>query len=163
MEEFTNKERSDKPLNILLVEDNDADIKITQRAFAKSDLKTNVYVAHDGEEAMQFIRHEGKYKDKEEFPRPGIILLDIKMPKKDGFQVLKELKSDPQYNFIPVIILTSSKDEEDIVKSYRNGAASFIPKPISYDNFIKVVDNFNYYWHIINKLPNPDMCDDKGE
>ncbi|MFH1752913.1 MAG: response regulator [Candidatus Omnitrophota bacterium] len=155
--EMKDEERSSVPLNLLLVEDNETDIKIAQRAFAKSELKTNVYIAHDGEEALQFIRNEGKYKDKKLYPRPGIILLDIKMPKKDGFQVLKELKSDPQYDFIPVIMLTSSKDEEDIVKSYRSGAASFIQKPISYDNFIKVVDNFNYYWHIINRLPNPEL------
>lgn len=156
-DELKDIEKDGTPLNILLVEDNESDIKIAQRAFAKSSMNTNVYVARDGEEALQFIRHAGKYKDKAQFPRPGIILLDIKMPKKDGFQVLKELKSDPQYNFIPVIMLTSSKNEEDIVKSYRSGAASFIQKPISYGSFLKVVDNFNYYWHIINKLPNPDL------
>ena len=162
-DELKDKERDGTPLNILLVEDNEADIKISQRAFAKSDVKNNVYIARDGEEALQFVRHEGKFKDKTQFPRPGLILLDIKMPKKDGFQVLKELKSDPQYDFIPVIMLTSSRNEEDIVKSYRSGAASFIQKPINYDSFLKVVNNFNYYWHIINKLPNPDIVNDKED
>lgn len=148
--------RDDRGLNILLVEDNESDIKITLRAFAKGALKTNIFVARDGVEAIEFLRNEGRYRDKERYPRPGAILLDIKMPKKDGFQVLKEVKSDPQLDFIPVIMLTSSRDEEDIVRSYRSGAASYIQKPIDYDNFIKVVDGFNYYWHIINKLPSPD-------
>jgi CheY-like chemotaxis protein len=155
------KAASEKELNILLVDDNEADVKIALRAFKNSALNPNVFVTRDGEEAMMFVRHQGRYQNKEHYPRPGLILLDINMPKKDGFSVLKELKSDPRFNFIPVIMLTSSKNEEDIVKSYRNGAASFIQKPITYDSFIKVVDNFNYYWHILNKLPNPDMCTDK--
>ncbi len=154
---------SDKPLDILLVDDDKAYVKIALKTFAKSVIKTNIFVVNDGEEALQFMRNEGEYKDKAKFPRPGVILLDIKMPKVDGFQVLKELKKDPEYNFIPVIVLTSSKSEEDIVKCYRNGAASFIQKPIAYENFIKVIDSFNYYWHIINKLPNPDMCIDQEE
>ncbi len=157
MDRLDNDLKNNKPLDVLLVDDSEADIKITLRAFAKGALKTNIYLAHNGEEALQFVRHEGKFKDKVKYPRPGLILLDIKMPKKDGFQVLKELKGDPRYSFIPVIMLTSSRDEQDIVKSYRSGAASFIQKPVSYDNFTKVVDGFNFYWHIVNKLPNPDM------
>jgi len=144
-------------LVILLVEDSEADIKITLRAFSRGSIKTDVYVARDGVEALEYLRNEGKFRDKEKNPRPGLVLLDIKMPKKDGFQVLKEIKGDPQLDFIPVIMLTSSKDEEDIVRSYRTGAASYIQKPIDYDNFIKVVDGFNYYWHIINKLPSTDL------
>ena len=155
IDELSDSKKKARPINILLVDDNESDIKIAKRAFAKCGLKSNLYVAMDGEEALDFIYHRGKFTDKGMYPRPGLILLDIKMPKVDGFQVLQKLKSDPQYNFIPVIMLTSSKDEEDIVKSYRNGAASFIPKPISYESFIKVVDGFNFYWHIINRLPNP--------
>jgi CheY-like chemotaxis protein len=146
----------ERGLNILLVEDNEADIKITVRAFARGALRTNVFVVHDGVEALEFLRNEGKFRDKEKYPRPGLVLLDIKMPKKDGFGVLKEMKQDRELDFIPVIMLTSSKDEEDIVRSYRTGAASYIQKPIDYENFLKVVDGFNFYWHIINKLPNPD-------
>lgn len=153
--------KDDKPLDILLVEDNEADIKITVKAFKKGKLKTNLYVVRNGEEALQFVKNEGKYDNKAMYPRPGLVLLDINMPKKDGFIVLKEMKSDPRLNFIPVIMLTSSKNEEDIVNSYRNGAASYIQKPISFESLLKVVDNFNFYWHIINKLPNPDMLKDK--
>ena len=145
-------------MNILLVDDSETDVKITLRAFSKAKAKMNIYVAGDGQEALDFIYHKGKYQEEKKFPRPDLILLDIKMPRLDGFEVLKKVKGDPQYNFIPVIILTSSKNEEDVIKSYKNGAASFIPKPINYEDFVKVVDGFNFYWCSINKLPNPDMC-----
>ena len=144
-------------MNILLVEDNTADVKIAVRAFSNAKLENDIYVVSDGQEALDFIYHEGRYRDKEEFPRPDLILLDIKMPKVDGFQVLEKLKADLQYNFIPVVMLTSSKDEEDIAKSYRKGAASYIPKPVSYKDFVKVVDVIILYWHNINKLPHIDI------
>jgi len=156
-DELNERQICNKPIDILLVEDNEADVKITLRAFAKVRLKNNIYVVHDGEEALDFIYHEGKYQDKNKFPKPNLILLDIKLPKLDGFQVLEKLKNDLQYNFIPVIMLTSSKDEEDVARSYRSGAASFIPKPVSYEDFVKVVDGFSVYWYTINKLPNPNM------
>lgn len=157
------EERGKELLDILLVEDNEADIKITLRAFNKVDFKTNIYVVRDGEEALDFIYHRGKYQDAHKFPRPDLILLDIKLPKLDGFQVLENIKGNPDYKFIPVVMLTSSRDEEDVVKSYKYGAASFIPKPIDYQEFVKVVDGFNLYWQVINKLPNPDMCRKKDE
>ena len=156
-DESEKKNRNARPMNILLVEDNEADIKITLRAFAKSTLKSNIYVAKDGQEALDFLCHNGKYEDKERFPRPDLILLDIKMPKVDGFQVLESLKNDLEYSSIPVIMLTSSRNEEDIARSYKYGAASFIPKPVSYEEFVKVVDGFNVYWYSINKLPSPDI------
>jgi two-component system response regulator len=143
----------DRPINILLVEDSEADVKITLRAFRNARIKNNVYVASDGQEALDFIRHQGKYKDRGKFPRPDLILLDIKLPKLDGFQVLDNIKNDLRYNFIPVIMLTSSKDEQDIAKSYRKGASSFIQKPVSYDEFVKIVDGLNLYWQFISKLP----------
>jgi len=150
-----------KPMNILLAEDNPADAKIALRAFGKSKLKNEIYIVNDGQDALDFVYHEGKYKDKEKFPTPDLILLDIKMPKMDGFQVLETLKRNLEYSFIPVIILTSSKNEEDIARSYRNGAASYIPKPVDYEEFVKIVDSFNYYWRVINKLPRPDMYKEK--
>ena len=155
--EFNEKEISSKPIKILFVEDNEADVKITLRAFAKAKLKNTIYVVNDGQEALDFVQHKGKYQDKERFPRPDLILLDIKLPKLDGFQVLQNLKKDLQYSSIPVIMLTSSKDEEDIAKSYKNGAASFIPKSVSYNDFVKIIEGFNCYWHIINKLPNQNI------
>lgn len=150
----------EKSRNILLVEDQQADIKITLRAFAKLKLKNNIYVVNDGQEALDFIYHQGKYVDKNKFPRPDLILLDIKMPKMDGFQVLERLKNDLQYNFIPVIMLTSSKNEEDIAKSYKKGAASFIPKPVNYTEFVKIIEGFNFYWSTMNKLPIQDIPED---
>jgi CheY-like chemotaxis protein len=144
-------------MNILLVEDNQADVKIALRAFAGSKLKNEIYVVNDGEEALAFIFHEGKYQDKAKFPTPDLILLDIKMPKIDGFHVLETLKQNLEYGYIPVIMFTSSKNEEDIVKSYKKGAASYIAKPVDYEEFVKIVDEFNRYWHVINKLPPSDM------
>ncbi len=152
------KEMNKRPINLLLVDDNEADVKIALRAFSKAEAKNDIYVANDGQEALDFVYNQGKYKDENGFPTPDLILLDIKMPRLDGFEVLKKLKSDPQYDFIPVIILTSSKEEEDIIKSYKSGAAGFIPKPVNYEDFVKIIDGFNFYWHIVNKLSNPKMC-----
>lgn len=144
---------NNKPIDILLVEDDETDIKITLRAFEKAKLENNISVVRDGQEALDYVRHEGQYQDKNKYPRPDLILLDIKMPKVDGFQVLDTLKSDDKYKFIPIIMLTSSKGEGDVAKSYKNGAASYIQKPVGYEDFVEVVDGFNFYWHIINKLP----------
>ena len=152
--ELIEKRLDTKPIDILLAEDNEADVKITLRAFKKAKLQNNIYVVNNGQEALDFIYHQGKYQHKKEFPRPDLILLDINMPRIGGFQVLEKLKADAQYSFIPIIMLTSSKNDEDIVKSYSSGAASYIPKPVDYNRFVELIDGFNFYWHIINKLPN---------
>lgn len=144
---------NDTPLNILLVEDNEDDIFITKRAFKEVELKNRLYVVRDGQDALDFIYHRGAYADKEKYPMPDLILLDIKMPKVDGFQVLETLKKDLEYMTIPIIMLTSSKNQEDIVRSYRNHAASYIQKPINYKEFIDVIKVFSFYWHNINRLP----------
>lgn len=148
-------------MNILIIDDNETDVKIALRAFSKAQQKANVFVAANGENALAFLRHEGKYNDKNKFPRPDIILLDIKMPKKDGFGVLEDIKKDVRYSFIPVIMLTSSKNEEDIMNSYRKGAAGFIPKPVNYESFTRAIEIFNQYWFTISKLANPEMCTDR--
>ena len=140
------------PIDILLAEDNDADVKIALRAFKKARLRNNVYVVNDGVEALDFVFKKGEYENADH-PKPGIILLDINMPKLNGFEVLEKLKSEDKTKCIPVIMLTSSRNEEDVVQSYGNGASSYIPKPVNYDDFVKVVDSFNFYWHIVNKLP----------
>ena len=146
-------EKKDIPMNILLVEDNEDDILITERAFKEVKIENNLYVVRDGQEALDFIYHKGEYSDKKRYPVPDLILLDIKMPKIDGFQVLEELKKDLEYMRIPVIMLTSSKNQEDIVKSYQNHAASYIQKPINYEEFVEVIKVFTSYWHRINKFP----------
>ncbi len=154
------KQNNAKSIDILLVEDSQTDIKIALRAFAEAELKSNIYVVNNGEEALDYLDHKGRYEDKVKFPRPDLILLDIKMPKMDGFGLLKKIKANSDYNFIPVIMLTSSKEDEDVVKSYKDGAASFIQKPIDYREFVKVIEGFGVYWNTINKLPNPENCKD---
>ena len=146
-------EVNDDPIDILLVEDNEADVKITLRAFKKARLRNNVFVVRDGQLALDFVYHQGEYQDKTKFPRPDMILLDINMPRLNGYEVLQKLKSDPSFRAIPVIMLTSSKNEDDVMKTYQWGATSYIQKPVDYDSFVKVVDGFNFYWNIINKLP----------
>lgn len=134
-----------KSINILLVEDSQSDIKIAMRAFGEVIPESKVYVVGDGEEALDFIYHRGSYQNKAKVPIPDLIILDINMPKMDGFQVLESIKNDPNYSVIPVIVLTSSRDEEDRVRSYKNGAANFISKPISYKDFLKAVEGFYSY------------------
>ena len=142
-----------KPIDILLVEDDEMDIVVTLRAFAKGRIRNNLFVVRDRQAALDFVAGQGQYQNKEKYPRPDMILLDIRMPMLSGFEVLKSLKADPRFDFIPVVMLTSSKNEEDVVKSYGAGAASYIPKPVSYEEFLKVVEGFNFYWQIINELP----------
>ena len=137
-------EINNQPIDILFAEDNEADIKITLRAFATAKVKNNIYTVRDGQEALDFVCHKGLYQDKKKYPRPDLILLDLQMPKLDGFQVLEKLKADENYNFIPIVMFTSSKRDEDVIKSYREGAVSFIQKPVNYDELKKVVDGFNF-------------------
>jgi len=140
-------------INILLAEDTEDDIVITREAFKTVKIKNNLYVVRDGQEALDFIYHEGKYKDKQKYPRPDLIILDINMPKMDGFQVLEDIKQNCKYSMIPVIMLTSSKNEDDIARSYRSQAASYIHKPVDYEEFVKLIDTFMVYWAQINRLP----------
>jgi len=153
MNENNKNQTGDGPLKILLAEDNESDILITQRAFKEVSVKNDLYVVRDGEEALDFMYHRGRYTDKEKYPTPHLILLDIKMPKMDGFKVLETLKEDLEYMAIPVIMLTTSKNEDDIARSYRKHAASYIQKPIKYEEFLKFVDAFCSYWQTVVKSP----------
>ena len=152
-DEPNGEKTSSKPIDILLVEDSETDAKIALEAFNRAKIKNKIYIVENGKEALDFIYHKGEYEDTKRFPRPDLILLDIRLPKVNGFEVLEKIKDDPQYNFIPVVMLTSSKAEEDIIKSYENGASGFIQKPINYKKFVEMVDGFNFYWHVVNKLP----------
>lgn len=139
-----------RPANFLLVEDNPGDVRLTQEALKSHKVKNNLHVVNDGEEAMAFLRKQGRYKDA---PRPDIILLDLNLPKKDGREVLAEIKSEPGLKTIPVVIISSSEAEQDIIKSYDLNANCYVTKPVNFDRFIKVVQSINDFWLTIVKLP----------
>lgn len=141
---------SAQPLEILLVEDNEDDILLEQEAIAEARLVNLMYVVSDGEEAMAYLRREGKYQNAQ---LPGLILLDINMPKKNGFEVLNEIKVDPALMHIPIVMLTTSDSESDIVKSYAKGACSFITKPMDFDKFREVIRQFALYWALVARVP----------
>ena len=142
-----------KPVDILLVEDNPDHAELTIKALKQNNVLNEVYVVNDGQEALDFMYHQGKYADEKDFPRPGLILLDIKLPKVDGIEVLKQLKDDPQFKSIPVIMLTTSDRDEEIAKSYAGGANSYVVKPMDFEEFMKKVRELKLYWTITNSLP----------
>ncbi len=135
---------------ILMVEDNPGDVKLTEIALQKGRILNKMYIAEDGEEAMIFLHNQGKWVDA---PKPDLILLDLNLPRKNGLEVLKEIKSDNELKRIPVIILTTSKAEEDIVKSYDNHANCFISKPVDVNQFIDIVRTIHDFWITIVSLP----------
>ena len=137
-------------VTILLVEDNPGDVRLTQEALRESKLLNELHVVNDGEEAMAFLRREDRYVDA---PRPGLILLDLNLPKKDGREVLAEIKSDEHLKAIPVVILTTSSADIDIVKTYENHANCFITKPVNLDQFLIIVKSIEAFWFNIVQLP----------
>ena len=139
-----------KPIEILFVEDNAGDVRLTQEAFKSSKLRNNVRIVWDGVEAMSFLRREGNYANA---PRPDIILLDLNLPKKDGREVLAEIKADENLKRIPVIVLSGSQDEEDVVKAYDNYANCYIMKPAKLDELIKVEKSVRDFWLRTVELP----------
>jgi CheY-like chemotaxis protein len=142
-----------QPIKILLVEDNVQDIEITQRAFARGRVRNELTVVRDGEEAIDYLYHRGKYQDPATSPRPGMILLDLNLPKVGGLEVLQQIKKDDQLKQIPVIVLTVSQREEDVVRSYDLGVNTYIQKPVEFDNFMRVVNAVHEYWILIATLP----------
>ena len=143
----------EKLAEILLVEDNKMDIALTLDAFREARLTNNIHVAHNGEEALKYLFGEGEFSDRKAYPLPSIILLDLKMPGIDGIEVLKKVKSTPRIKRIPVIILTSSKEEGDRAMSYDLGANSYLVKPISFEGFLEVVKQVTDYWITLNIEP----------
>jgi CheY-like chemotaxis protein len=139
-----------KPMEILLVEDNEDDILLEEEALADAKLVNLMHVVRDGEEALAYLRRQGKYRNAQ---MPGLVLLDINMPKKNGFEVLNEMKKDPALAHIPVVMLTTSDSEADIIKSYAKGACSFITKPMNFDTFKDVVNQFAVYWGLVVRVP----------
>lgn len=144
------KTYSNGPIDILLVEDNPGDIRLTEEAFKEGRIENNIYVTKDGIEALEFVRNEGEYEDA---PRPDLVLLDLNLPRKNGDEVLEVLKGDDDLKCIPVVVLTSSKAEEDIVKSYRHHANAYLTKPIDPDEFIETIRSFEEFWFSVVRLP----------
>ena len=138
------------PLEVLLVEDNPGDVRLTQEAFKDAKVLVNLHIASDGTRAMAFLKREGEHADA---PRPDLILLDLNLPKKDGREVLKEIKEDPTLKIIPVVILTTSASEADILRSYSLHANCYITKPVSLDGFLTVVKSIDSFWMSVVKLP----------
>lgn len=139
-----------RPIEILLVEDNPGDVRLTQEALHDGKVHNNLSIARDGVEAMAFLRREGEFA---QGPRPDLILLDLNLPRKDGREVLTELKADEDLRTIPVVVLTTSKAEEDVIRSYSLHANCYISKPVDLDQFITVVHSIEQFWLTIVTLP----------
>lgn len=144
---------TDMEIEVLLVEDNPSDAELTLRALKKRNLANRIVRVADGEEALDFIFARGSFGERRIENRPKVILLDLKLPKVDGLEVLQAIKSDPRTQSIPVVMLTSSREERDIIESYRLGANSYIVKPVDFDKFLAAVDELGLYWLLINQPP----------
>ena len=140
-----------EPIEILLVEDNIEDVELTLHALRKENLANRVHVARDGEEALEFLFGNSAPAQRSKQPLPRLVLLDLKLPKVDGIEVLRRVKSDPRTKAVPVVILTSSKEECDLVKSYHLGANSYIQKPVDFNDFREAVKRAGFYWLLINQ------------
>ncbi len=141
---------SGKSVEVLLVEDNPGDARLTQKAFEQGNIINNLHIVEDGVEAMAFLTQTDGYEDA---ARPDLVLLDLNMPRKDGWDVLEEMKDDDDLRRIPVIVLTSSEAEEDIVKSYDLNANAYLTKPVDFDGFMDVVRSFEEFWLSLVKMP----------
>lgn len=141
-----------KVINILLVEDNPDDVELTLHALKKNNIANPVKIVRDGQEAIDYLFYQGNYLDGD-YDLPNVILLDLKLPKVDGIEVLHRIKSDRRIKLIPVVILTSSKEESDLLKSYDLGVNSYIRKPVDFDQFVETVRQIGFYWMLINEQP----------
>jgi CheY-like chemotaxis protein len=139
-----------QPIEILLVDDNDDDIVLLEESLKESKFVNLLHIVRDGEEALTYLRREGQYRDAR---LPGLVLLDINMPRKNGFEVLSAMKADPALRTIPVVMLTTSTRDEDIVRSYDGGACSFVSKPVSFEKLKEVIKQFALYWSLVAVVP----------
>jgi two-component system, response regulator len=138
---------------ILLVEDNPDDEELTRRALQQSQILNEVITVHDGEEALDYLFCTGKYSNKDISEMPRFILLDLKLPKLNGIDILKRVRADVRTEFLPVVILTSSTEEEDIISSYRSGANSYVRKLVEFQRFSESISQVGYYWLLVNQTP----------
>ncbi len=137
---------------ILLAEDNPNDVELTLEALETHNLANRVTVVHDGVAAMEYLRREGAFKDRPAGD-PAVLLLDIKMPRKDGLEVLREIRSDPALSLLPVVVLTSSAEEQDVITSYELGVNAYVVKPVDFKSFIEAVETLGVFWALVNKRP----------
>ncbi len=142
---------ADTKKRILLVEDNPDDQELTMRALKKNNVKNEVILAQDGQEALDYLFCEGQYSKRDIQDIPQVILLDLKLPKIDGLEVLKRIREDSRTKFLPVVILTSSKEEKDLIESYKLGANSYIRKPVNFEQFMEAIKNLGLYWLVLNE------------
>lgn len=142
----------DQSIRILLVEDNPDDVELTLHALKKNNIVNPVMVVRDGQEAVDYLLYQGKYSSSSH-ELPQLILLDLKLPKVDGIEVLQMIKADRKLKLIPVVVLTSSKEESDVIKSYDLGVNSYIRKPVDFDQFVETVKQIGFYWLLINEQP----------
>lgn len=141
------------PVEILIVEDNPHDAELMMRALKKQNLANQLYIAEDGEEALDFIYCRGKFSDRHPSCNLKVIFLDLKLPKINGLEVIKLIKADPVVKKLPVVVVTSSKEDPDIKKAYELGANSYVVKPVDFDDFIKAMSNTGLFWLLVNESP----------
>ena len=142
------------PITILMADDDADDRMLAKDALEESRVRNELYFVEDGEDLLDYLNRRGKFSDAEKAPRPGLILLDLNMPRKDGREALREIKADPDLRRIPVVVMTTSKAEEDIFRSYDLGANSFITKPVTFDRLVELMKTLGHYWIEFVELPN---------
>ena len=140
-------------VEILLVEDNPSDIKLAMHAFQKSNIANHVKVLRDGAEALEYIFCTDRYADRKGHGQPKVILLDLKLPFVDGFEVLRRIKSDPETRAIPVVVMTSSSEDRDMVESYQLGVNGFVQKPVDFEQFTSAIRQLGMFWLLVDKIP----------
>ena len=156
------KSQPAKPITLLLADDDPDDRLLARQALEKSRLANDLRCVEDGEELLDYLRRRGRYAEPKESPRPGLILLDLNMPRKDGREALREIKNDPKLRDIPVVVLTTSKAEEDIVRTYNLGVNSYITKPVRFSALVEVMKAIGKYWFEIVELPGHHRTDRHG-
>ena len=145
-----------RPIIILIADDDAEDRMLVHDALEEARLKNDIHFVENGEELVDYLHNRGRFADKDKFPTPGLILLDLNMPKKDGREALKEIKADPHLRLIPIVVLTTSKAEEDILRTYDLGVSSFITKPVTFTALVDVMRTLSKYWFEIVELPKID-------
>ncbi len=148
-------------IKMLLVEDSLDDIQIIKKALKEAKVINRLWIVRDGQEALDFLYHKGQFQDPSAAPRPGLILLDINLPRVNGLEVLTRIKKDPKLRGIPTVMLTVSKREEDLIRGYNNGCNSFIQKPVEFEKFVEIIKQIGLYWGVIN-APSPNGPTDEG-